>query len=102
MLAVAQRHSLRFRDRELYGSESGSLVRAVAKRLRLGTSAGTPPVITGGEWEDGGLSVEDNFFSHGSGVYPCLDPGPTCFLRKDAAMGKGGVKKWFPEYAPSL
>ena len=54
MLAAAPRHGLFLGDVHHFGRKAGALVRAVAKRLALGFSAGAPVVAGGFHFQDKG------------------------------------------------
>jgi hypothetical protein len=65
MFATAPRDRFLLRDFGFEGRKPGALVRAVAKRLRLGTPAGAPPVNTRLRRLDHGELLKDNRFAHG-------------------------------------
>ena len=71
MLAVAKRHGFCLCESELHRSKPRALVGAVTIRLRLRPAAGTPPVVSGFKGQDRGLSIEDDFFTHGGSVCMC-------------------------------
>src|SRR5512139_333360 len=64
-LAVAQPHRGLFLDDEGHRLQPRALVRAVAERLRHRAAARAPPVLTGFEFEFGGIAVIHNGFGHG-------------------------------------
>ena len=68
MLAVADRDGFFLGEGELLRAETGSLVGTVAERLGLGTTAGTPPVIPGGECHELRFAVENDFWFHSGGI----------------------------------
>src|ERR1035441_5249343 len=68
MLAAAPRHSLFLGDVHHLWRKAGTLVRAVAKWLALGFSAGAPLVAGAFHFQDEGCRLGNDRFAHASFV----------------------------------
>ena len=59
LLAVAEPDLLRLRQVELLRAKTGALVAAIAVRLVTAQATGTPPVVSGWEFDGDGLFIKD-------------------------------------------
>ena len=64
MLARAPGDSFRFGDSHHFRLEAGAGVRAVAKGLAFGATAGAPPILAGFDFLDDRSALADKRFSH--------------------------------------
>lgn len=68
VLAVAEGYCFGLGQGEFLWGNARAFMRSIAKRLRLGAPAGTPPVITGFQCQHSRLSVKNNFLAHARAI----------------------------------
>jgi hypothetical protein len=62
VFAVAEGYGFLFGEGKFHGCHAGAFVGSITVGLGLGHAAGAPPVVSSGEFEDGGFAIVNYFF----------------------------------------